>query len=154
MNADSKIEKVLSVRQPWAWLIIHAGKDVENRTWPTNFLGRVLIHASKTMTTEEYRQCCRFLSTDSRLEEAFQKLPERWQLQFGGIIGEVEVVGCVPESESPWFVGEYGFLLQNAKPLPFQPCRGALGFFDLRPSAQSAVNPVSALPPNQPKTES
>lgn len=23
----------LSVRQPWAWAIIHAGKDIENRTW-------------------------------------------------------------------------------------------------------------------------
>lgn len=26
-------ELALSVRQPWAWAIIHAGKDIENRSW-------------------------------------------------------------------------------------------------------------------------
>lgn len=39
--------KALSIRQPWAWMILHAGKDIENREWPTRFRGRVLIHASK-----------------------------------------------------------------------------------------------------------
>ena len=39
--------KALSVRQPWAWAIIHAGKDVENRTWGTRYHGPLLIHASK-----------------------------------------------------------------------------------------------------------
>ena len=36
----------LSIRQPWAWLILRAGKDVENRDWSTKVRGRVLIHAS------------------------------------------------------------------------------------------------------------
>jgi len=31
--------KCLSIRQPWAWLIIHGGKDVENRTWWTDYPG-------------------------------------------------------------------------------------------------------------------
>ena len=39
--------KVLSVRQPWAWAIIHGGKDVENRNWDTKFRGRLAIHAGK-----------------------------------------------------------------------------------------------------------
>lgn len=25
----------LSIRQPWAWAILHAGKDIENRDWHT-----------------------------------------------------------------------------------------------------------------------
>ena len=35
----------LSIRQPWAWAILHAGKDIENRSWRTAFRGEVLIHA-------------------------------------------------------------------------------------------------------------
>lgn len=35
------IVKALSVRQPWAWAIVHAGKDVENRNWPTPHRGRL-----------------------------------------------------------------------------------------------------------------
>lgn len=37
--------KVLTVRQPWAWAIIHGGKLVENRTWLTHYRGPVAIHA-------------------------------------------------------------------------------------------------------------
>jgi hypothetical protein len=32
----------LSIRQPWAWLICHAGKNIENRPWRTQFRGRFL----------------------------------------------------------------------------------------------------------------
>lgn len=42
--------KALSIRQPWAWLILHGGKDIENRSWNTNFRGRFLIHAAAGMT--------------------------------------------------------------------------------------------------------
>lgn len=35
--------KVLTVKQPWASLIVHGIKDIENRSWQTNFRGRVLI---------------------------------------------------------------------------------------------------------------
>ena len=38
--------KALSVRQPWAWAIAAAGKDVENRTWRTDYRGLIAIHAS------------------------------------------------------------------------------------------------------------
>ena len=50
----------VSIRQPWAWAVIHAGKDVENRAEGASKrmrrgIGqRVLIHASKTMFVEDY----------------------------------------------------------------------------------------------------
>lgn len=39
--------RILTVRQPWAWAIIHAGKDVENRTRNIagDYRGPVAIHA-------------------------------------------------------------------------------------------------------------
>ena len=45
--------KALSIRQPWAHLILHGGKDIENRDWRTSVRGRVLVHASKGMTRDD-----------------------------------------------------------------------------------------------------
>lgn len=119
--------KALTIRQPWAWLIIHAGKDVENRTWPTRQRGRVLIHAAKGMTAGEYIEAARFLlNVDPAL-----LLPDINTLQYGGIIGSIEIVDCVSESDSPWFVGPHGFALANPEPLPFVPMKGRLGFFEV-----------------------
>jgi hypothetical protein len=123
----------LSVRQPWPWAMFFAGKGVENRDWPTKVLGRVLIHASKGMTHEEYED---FLDTAHviRLRHPFPSgvaLPAFGELPRGGIVGEAEIVDCVSESDSPWFFGKFGFVLRNAKPLPFRPYKGRLGFFDV-----------------------
>ena len=52
--------KALSIRQPWAWLILHGGKDIENRDWATRFRGRVLIHASKGVTQDEWSDAWEF----------------------------------------------------------------------------------------------
>ena len=38
----------LSVRQPWANLIVLGLKDIEIRTWATKYRGRLLIHAGMT----------------------------------------------------------------------------------------------------------
>ena len=136
----------LSVRQPWAWLIIHAGKDIENRTWPTRFRGRVMIHASKGMTRMEYEDAMNWVVLNSRLPLGFHE-PKFKELQRGGIIGETEIEDCVTESKSPWFMGAYGFVLRNSKPLPFEPCKGALGFFKVQ-----RQNVPDQRPGRQPKT--
>jgi hypothetical protein len=121
----------LSIRQPWAWLILNAGKDIENRNWRASFRGRFLIHSAKGMTRMEYEECAMFLTTD--IPRGIT-LPPFETLERGGIVGEAEITGCWVKHQSPWFVGFYGFSLANVKPLPFQPCRGALGFF--RPNAK------------------
>ena len=117
--------KALSVRQPWAWLIIHGGKDIENRSWSTRFRGRVLVHAASGMSKAEY-EAARIVTDTNRAY-----IPDFENLKRGGIIGSVEIVDCVTESSSPWFFGEYGFVLRDPSPLPFQPMNGALGFFNV-----------------------
>ena len=119
----------LSIRQPWAWLIAHGWKNIENRTWPTGYRGRFLIHAAKGMTRAEYDACLLFvMSTGMTIWQALPMFDSP-QLCRGGIVGEAELVDCVTHHGSEWFTGPYGFVLDNAKPLPFTPCRGALGFF-------------------------
>jgi hypothetical protein len=40
-------------------------------------------------------------------------------------------VACVRRSESPWFTGPFGFVLEDAYELPFEPCAGQQGFFEI-----------------------
>lgn len=120
--------KALSIRQPWAWLILHAGKDIENRDWPTRFRGRILVHAGKGMTRDEYENATGPLwARGGRTID----LPEFGALVRGGIVGSVEIVDCVTASDSPWFNGHFGFVLRNPLVLPFTPWRGQLGFFEV-----------------------
>lgn len=56
-------------------------------------------------------------------------IPAWRKIERGGFIGTAEIVDCVSRSDSPWFFGPYGFVLRNAEPIPFHPCRGALGFW-------------------------
>ncbi len=120
----------LSIRQPWAWLILHAGKDIENRDWKTPYRGRCLIHASKNCTKAEYSAAIDFL-VDRGLDRLSYDLPAIDQFERGGIVGAVDIVDCVDRSDSSWFVGDYGFVLRNPKPLAFTPYKGRLGFFNV-----------------------
>jgi hypothetical protein len=130
----------LSVRQPWAWLIIHGHsqnkKDIENRTWPTKVRGRVLVHASRGMTRQEYDDVRGWLRRFNRpgvYSDMPYPLPLVSDLQRGGIIGSVEIVDCVMQSASPWFFGPFGFVLRDPVLLPFRACKGQLGFFEVTP---------------------
>lgn len=120
----------ISIRQPWAWLILNAGKDIENRDWKTPFRGRCLIHASKSGTKQDYQDAFDFLGCID-LAHLILDIPPREQIEKGGIVGMVDIVGCINTSDSPWFVGDYGFVLRNPKPLSFTPYKGRLGFFNI-----------------------
>lgn len=124
--------KVISVRQPWAWLIIFKLKDIENRTWATKFRGRILIHAAKGMTRREYEtvEANLLWHTDPIIE-----LPPYEELARGGIIGSVEITDCVSESNSEWFGGPYGFVLRDPRPMEFLPWTGRLGIFEIPDAA-------------------
>lgn len=123
--------KTLSVRQPWAWLIVQGFKPVENRTWETLYRGPVAIHASQAMTRADYDDCVEFLRGTPGLRHIVDALPAPEDLQRGGIVGKAHLVGCTRVHESPFFVGPFGHMLQYAVPVPFQACKGALGYFRL-----------------------
>lgn len=121
----------LSIRQPWAWAIINAGKDVENRTWRADFRGPVCIHASGSMTKREWDEASYWM-----LKNFAAVTPRMPDLQRGGIVGTAEIVDCVDQSDSPWFFGRFGFVLRNPRPVDVIPVKGLLGFFDWRKSIE------------------
>ena len=116
--------RALSVKQPWASLIVSGAKDIENRTWCVlNRLSlpmRIYIHASKTEDTYDY---------DS-LYPRYPDLMASLDFTKGAIIGEVTITGCDLESKSEWYEGPHGFSLALAEQYDVPiPCKGSLGFW-------------------------
>jgi len=114
--------KALSIRQPWTWLIVQGYKDIENRTWSTKFRGEILVHAGLRFDNEGYKKIMK--TTDI-------KMPKKESFERGGIIGSIEIIDCITQSDSPWFIGPYGFVLKNPQEKNFVPCKGQLGFFNM-----------------------
>ena len=128
MNAHSDTRQyAISIRQPWAWAIIYGGKDVENRSAPRRFqpaVGhRVLIHASKTMSPDEYAAAVAFMAGLG------VRCPASTDLAFGGIVGSAIVTSIVTRHRSPWFRGPAALVLADARPEPFMAVRGQLALW-------------------------
>lgn len=117
----SKNTWALSIKQPWAWAILHAGKDIENRSWETKYRGEFLIHSAKKLDVKAPPELLKMYRKAERMNFPGTRR--------GGIIGKVTLTDCVTEHESAWFDGPYGFVLENPIALPFRVVRGWLYFF-------------------------
>lgn len=117
--------RVLSVLQPWAWAIVHGPKRVENRSWRTDYRGPLLIHAGKSRSL-----------LDEDYSDLPMSVPDASRLTFGAIIGECQLVDCVPGGDledDPFAFGPWCWVLEGVRAIQPFPCRGSLGLF--RPPA-------------------
>jgi len=160
--------KVLSVKNPWAWLICANIKPIENRTWkcPEKYIGqRILIHSSGIPDKEPYK-----IFTGDQAELIFEGEDVDTMIhvfdsykQTSRIIGSVEIVDCVPNHESIWaqhtaikkkkisgeiFMVEvpvYNWVLAN--PIlfdnPIENVKGKLSFWDYELSEEAYLNTFS-----------
>ena len=118
----------LSVRQPWAWAIVAGYKKIENRSEGAIRADgmdcrRVAIHAAKGLKQDEFDWGA------WRLPKHGVTCPRPELLVRGAIIGAVDVVDIVSESDSAWFGGRMGLVLENAEMCAPIPAVGALGYF-------------------------
>jgi hypothetical protein len=134
--------KALTIIQPYAWLIVHGGKTIENRSWRTRYRGRVLIHASARATLDGIHDARLFVQREFGVHAALAMPDLGRGLELGGIIGAatiVDVLEPTPHPENPWHMpGAFGFVLEDCTPLPFYRCKGQLslwGSFALRDGA-------------------
>lgn len=126
-------EFALSLKQPWAALLVHGYKTIEIRRWPTARRGSIWIHAAAV--------------ADSR-PEVWQRVPDpvRDAAQLaGGLVGVGDLIDCRCYRDArsfaadqnrhwndpSWFEGPvlFGFEFTNVQPLPFRRYRGERRFF-------------------------
>lgn len=139
------LTKCLSIRWPWTLYILYLGKDIENRDWkPKVAPGRFFIQTSTKpecgpAVSDVYQHLNRYLI--DRVREIERRALLNKLLDFdlpafdqsaGHVVGSVECNRIVTESQSPWFIGKYGFVLQDPRPLEpnnFAKVTGKLNFF-------------------------
>jgi hypothetical protein len=147
--------KALSLRQPWAWAILHAGKRIENRNWNTHYRGPILLHAAKGCTRGEVIEAFDWMTGAGVVEHS--DWPGLNNMPRGGIVGRARLVDVIPPGNLPpafrpdswssidmrWHMdNQFGFVLADVEPLPFVPCKGAQGLFDIdyRPEADASAD--------------
>lgn len=116
--------KTLSVRQPWASLIVSGEKTIENRSRPTRYRGRVLIQAGRAIDPDG-------MALVNEVLAEVGPVPNAAEWPTGAIIGCVTIVDCVTESGDEYFEGPFGYVL--ADPVEFDkpiPARGQLGLYN------------------------
>lgn len=140
LNAMTALPEVaLSINQPWAALIAHGLKPIENRGWNTSWRGEFLIHTGKNVDREagEEMLAGRHPVTGDPFDGGDMTLAD---LRQGGMIGIARLVDVIRghkdlarfegKIDTSWFVGKYGLVIAEARPIEFIPCVGALGFFE------------------------
>lgn len=145
------------MRQPWAWAIIHGGKDVENRTQAWTYRGPLAIHAGAQIS-ERGKEAVPRIVNEQRGGDGFGLY--LGANHFSALIGTVDLVdvhvahdGCC---ESPWAEREYReaggrlrkeiahLVLENPRPLPEPiPARGMLGLWTPPPIVLEQLQAVA-----------
>lgn len=145
--------RILTVRQPWAWAIIHGGKDVENRVRNIagDYRGPVAIHAGlatfeddgqfwevrRAITSQEHG----WPASDAEVWSSDLVEPDDERFVYGAIIGVAQLVAAhAPHAESrcsgletKWAEPDQWHLVFDhprplAEPIPY---KGALGLRNL-----------------------
>jgi ASCH domain len=113
--------RALTIRQPFADLIAHADKRIENRTWTTSYRGPVLIHAAKTVNQA------------ARQHDPMAAVVRGLQLDLGAVVAVAQITDChAPDGPcTPWSItGMHHWVLDDvtalAQPVP---CQGRLGLW-------------------------
>lgn len=139
--------RALTVKQPWAHLIAHCGKNVENRAWQTRYRGMLAIHAGARSGWDRDAEDSALVREAWRRSGHLAAHLDRcspW-MNFGAVIALAELTGCHDEGGvarcSPWAVrGQYHWNLFDVRPLAEPvPCRGALGLWRLPEDVEEAV---------------
>lgn len=116
--------KALSLKQPFAELVVSGRKKIELRKWNTKFRGEFYVHASKIPDWESMKKF------------GFKQLPT------GCIVGKATLIdvkhyandaerkkdSSLHLADGDW--GHYGFVLKDAKRIKPIPAKGKLNFWE------------------------
>lgn len=151
-----KTIKVLTVKQPWAFLLVAGIKDVENRNCPTNYRGELFIHASVEKSFDwdaliwlmEQKQMGALWAVVRHFGLILNDKPEKSTItkhhdEFGAILGSVNLDCCIQNPPSSWEIpslslssswampdSKFYWFVSNAKPIQPIPARGKLSIWN------------------------
>lgn len=115
--------RALTLWRPWDQAILFGGKDLENRNWAPwdSVIDKMIaIHAGKKYDSE---------GAGWMIRENLYAPPVPSASPMG-IVGVARVTGAVVKSDSPWFFGKYGWVLEDVKALQMPiVCPGAQGLW-------------------------
>lgn len=95
--------KVITIQQPWAWAIVSGYKDIENRSWTTDYRGKLAIHAGISKKSLSFLE---IVKNRTKVNNP--------KLKFGVIIGLVDLIDIVENHQSIWAIeGQYHWILAN-----------------------------------------
>lgn len=123
--------KALSVKNPWAALIVSGKKDIENRTWRTNYRGTIMIHCSQKRDPLGEQKLWELATRGDYEKNSAAAYIPHWN-KSGQIIGSVKIVDCVQGHYSPWAEeGLWHWVLEDAKSFMISvPAKGKLGIWN------------------------
>ncbi len=119
--------KALSIRQPWADLIVDGRKTIETRKWNTGYRGWFWVHASRSV---DWNACKRLGITPSAagtvIGKAFLESVKRYETEeeWDADRSRHLALGGMPRKPM------YGFVISRAERVPAVPARGKLGFWE------------------------
>ncbi len=126
--------KVISIKEPFATLIMNGYKLIETRSWKTNYRGELYIHASGKSLLKEYLN-----------NRYILKLIKDMDMNYGNIICKVNLVDCVYMDEEflkkikcnkqeyslgKYELGRYAWIFKDIVPICPIPAKGKLNIWN------------------------
>lgn len=118
--------KCLTIRQPWAWLIVNGHKNIENRSWSTNYRGPLVIQSSKGIgSIRELSETCNWVEHETGIA-----LPGDFSL---GTVEGIVTLSDVITTGTGFYAdpGSFHWVLTNPKILTPSDIKGKLGIWNL-----------------------
>jgi len=160
MTASTHRLRALTILQPWAHLIVHGAKRVENRTWAPTVRGLVVgeyfaLHAGMRIDLAHWSCAYKTMPTTEAaplrtlLERVVHTTPEREaraiagaSMPLGAVVGVARLAGLedgAPLAGDPYWFGPWGWRLDEVTAIEPVACKGALGVWTLRGEARTVV---------------
>lgn len=126
--------KVISVKEPFATLIMNGDKLIETRSWKTNYRGELFIHASGKSLAKE------FLTNDFVID-----FIKDMDMNYGNIICKVNLIDCIymdtkfiehikrnkkEYNYGEYKIGRYAWVFNNVEPIYPIPTKGKLNIWN------------------------
>lgn len=119
--------KALSVRQPYASQIIRGEKQIEYRTWRTNYRGPLAIHAAKTQCPAGYPSGC-IIGIVNLIETATVDMDRGLVMVADDSDLTDEQIAAIPDV---FYDDCYNWILTDPREIDPIPMTGKLGLFEI-----------------------